>query len=108
MEGTINCNRDGLMYTSIPQNGENWHVTVDGKEVEATLIGNCMMALELTEGEHEIVFTYKNSAFHLGCCITILSVLILALAFLFFYRDFVQVMKNKFRTNPQTPAENKE
>ena len=108
VEGTINCNRDGLMYTSIPQNGENWHVAVDGKEVKATLIGDCMMAVELTEGEHEIVFTYKNSACHLGACITILSVLILALAFLFFYRDFVQVMKNKFRTNPQTPAENKE
>ena len=34
VEGIIDCNRDGLLYTSIPQNG-NWKVLVDGEETLA-------------------------------------------------------------------------
>ena len=65
LEGTIRCDRDGLLYTSIPQNG-NWHVKVDGREVENVLVGDCMTAVELTQGEHTLVFTYRNRAFSLG------------------------------------------
>ena len=65
VQGIIDCNRDGLLYTSIPQNG-NWHVTVDGKPVETVLVGDCMAAVELTEGRHTVSFAYKNPAFSLG------------------------------------------
>ena len=63
--GTIDCNRDGLLYTSIPQNG-NWQVTVDGTPVETVLVGDCMAAVKLTEGEHFVEFRYRNPAFSLG------------------------------------------
>ena len=72
VQGTINCNRDGLLYTSIPFNG-NWIAEVDGKEAEIVLVGDAMMALELTEGTHTITFRYKNSAFTLGAVISALS-----------------------------------
>ena len=65
IEGIISCDRDGLLYTSIPQNG-NWEASVDGKEAQIRLVGDCMAALELTEGEHIVCFTYKNAAFSLG------------------------------------------
>lgn len=65
LEGTINCDRDGLLYTSIPQNG-NWKVTVDGEAAAAKLVGDCMVALDLTKGEHQVVFRYHNAAFSLG------------------------------------------
>ena len=65
VEGTILCDRDGLLYTSVPQNG-NWHVFVDGKETEVRLVGDCMVAVDLTEGTHSIVLRYKNRAFSLG------------------------------------------
>ena len=65
IEGTVSCDRDGLLYTSIPQNG-NWKATVDGKEARIKLVGECMAALDLTEGDHEIVFSYENPAFSLG------------------------------------------
>ena len=68
VEGTINCDRDGLLYTSIPQNG-NWSVTVDGKEAEIILVGNAMVGVELTKGTHEIRFVYKNKAFTTGLLI---------------------------------------
>ena len=77
VEGTIDCDRDGLLYTSIPQNG-NWSVTVDGKETEIKLVGDCMVAVELPQGQHTVAFTYHNAAFSLGWKVS----LICAAAFL--------------------------
>lgn len=73
--GTISCNRDGLLYTSIPYDG-NWKATVDGKEADIHLVGGVMVALELTEGEHEIVFTYENKSFTIGLIVSLVCLLI--------------------------------
>ena len=70
--GQITCDRDGLLYTSVPQNG-NWHVYVDGKKAEAVLIGDVMMGVKLTEGNHLVELKYKNSAFAWGWKISLLS-----------------------------------
>ncbi len=73
VEGTIQCNRDGLLYTSIPQNG-NWQVSVDGKPVDTVLIGDAMIGVPLAKGGHTVTFRYHNAAFSLGwkislvCC----------------------------------------
>ena len=75
LEGTISCNRDGLLYTSIPQNG-NWSVEVDGEEAVITLVGECMVAVELQQGEHTVSFRYENKAFSLGWKITLLCFLL--------------------------------
>jgi len=85
VSGTITCDRDGLMYTSIPQNG-NWKATVDGEPAEIVLVGNAMIGVMLTEGEHHITFTYHNSAFTVGCIVTIVSLLL----FLWLYRSNYQ------------------
>ena len=85
VEGTINCNRDGLLYTSIPQNG-NWHAEVDGQEQEITLVGDCMIGLELTQGAHTLRFVYRNDAFRLSCIITGVSAGIFLLLVIVFYR----------------------
>ena len=74
--GTISCDRDGLLYTSIPQNG-NWSVLVDGQEADIVLVGNCMIGIPLAEGQHSVIFWYENQAYNLGWKIT------LACAFLF-------------------------
>ena len=65
MQGTIHCDRNGILYTSIPQNG-NWTATVDGKEAQIVTIGNAMVGLLLSEGDHEVRFTYQNKAFTIG------------------------------------------
>jgi uncharacterized membrane protein YfhO len=62
------------MYTSVPDDG-NWNVTVDGKEAEIVLVGDAIISLELTDGEHEIIFTYKNQAFTYGALITFVCLL---------------------------------
>ena len=63
--GNVDCNRDGLLYTSIPQNGY-WSATVDGEPAEIILVGGAMIGLELTEGTHDVSFSYHNTAFSLG------------------------------------------
>lgn len=70
VSGTIQCDRDGLLYTSIPQNG-NWSVRVDGKRQELKLVGDVMCAVPLTAGSHEVTFLYDNSAFRLGWMISL-------------------------------------
>ena len=71
VEGSIRCDRDGLLYTSVPQNG-NWHLYVDGQETEPTLVGDCMISVPLTQGEHSIVLKYRNRAFEFGSILTLL------------------------------------
>ena len=53
--GEIACDRDGLLYTSIPQNG-NWTVWVDNEPAEIVLVGDVMAAVDLTEGHHTVRF----------------------------------------------------
>ena len=74
VEGTIDCDRDGLLYTSIPNDG-NWKAMVDGEEAELVLVGDAMIGLDLTEGSHEIVFVYENAAFTYGALISVFSLL---------------------------------
>ena len=92
ISGVIDCNRDGLLYTSVPQCGNerteqtvdeegkvhkattspegNWVVYVDGVKVDNVLVGNCMVAVELTEGAHTVELRYENKAFNYGCAIS--------------------------------------
>ena len=81
LTGTIDCNRDGLLYTSIPQDG-NWHIYVDGEEAEPVLVGDVMLGVRLEEGQHEITFRYRNQAFAWGWKISFGSAALLAAIFL--------------------------
>ena len=71
VKGMINCDRDGLLYVSIPQNG-NREVKVDGKPAQIQLVGDCMLGVPLTEGQHLIEYTYHNGAFALGWKVSLL------------------------------------
>lgn len=83
IDGTIDCKRDGVLYTSIPQNG-NWFAEIDGKPAETVTIGNAMVGLLLSEGNHTIRFIYRNPSFSLGwkislcCLITFAAIAFLA------------------------------
>ena len=77
VSGTVDCNRDGLLYTSIPQNG-NWFALVDGVPAETVAVGEAMVGVQLTEGNHQITFEYRNEAFDWGWKISLVCVLIFA------------------------------
>ena len=97
VEGIIDCNRDGLLYTSIPQNG-NWHAYVDGQEAPIILIGDCMIGVELKEGMHTVTFRYRNEAFSLGWKITALCAVILLVLIQVVYKpDWKKLLSGKNR-----------
>jgi len=75
--GVIDCDRAGLLYTSVPQNG-NWTVEVDGEEAEAVLTGDVMVGVMLTEGEHEVELRYRNRAFSWGWKISLVCAAVFA------------------------------
>lgn len=94
VEGTVTCDRDGLLYTSVPQNG-NWRIYVDGTEAEPKLVGNCMISVELTQGEHTVQLRYKNQAFSLGWKVSLLSALIFGGISWYAYRPELEKRKKK-------------
>lgn len=79
--GTINVTESGVLLLSIPYDA-GWMVKVDGVETEIRAWKDAFMAVELTEGEHCIEFTYCPAGFRAGLAISSVSVLI-ALAILF-------------------------
>ncbi len=85
VEGSITCDRDGLLYASIPQNG-NWSVLVDGEEAEIRLVGDVMIGVELTEGEHTITYVYHNAAFSLGWKISLACAALLGQLYVLVYK----------------------
>ena len=95
VEGTIECGRDGLLYTSIPQNG-NWFVYVDGEEAEIRLVGEAMVAVELTEGSHTVKFVYENRAFQLGWKISLGCLAVFALLAVIVYKPGIRVRRGKY------------
>lgn len=95
LNGKISCNRDGILYTSIPQNG-NWNVLVDGHKTETVTIGNTMIGVLLTEGDHDLEFIYYNSALYVGAIITFLSAIAFITIFFFIYYPFNNRRKGKY------------
>ena len=96
VEGTITCDRDGLLYASIPQNG-NWSVLVDGEKAEIRLVGDCMIGVELSRGEHSVTYVYRNAAFSLGWKISLLcTAVFLSLYFTLYRPKLPKHTKGKF------------
>ena len=96
VEGTIHCDRDGVLYTSIPQNG-NWSATVDGEPAQTVLIGDAMLGLILSEGDHTVSLTYHNSAFSLGWKISLGGLFLLAGLACWEYRHLFKRSKGKYQ-----------
>ena len=95
IEGTITCDREGLLYTSIPQNG-NWKAEVDGQEAEITLVGECMTAVRLSPGSHKVRFTYENKAVSLGWKLSLgCGLLFLLLVQIFYKPDWKHLIPKK-------------
>ena len=82
--GTIDCDRDGLLYSSVPQDG-SWHVLVDGQEADITLVGDVMVAVPLTAGEHTVEYVYENRSFSIGWKVSAICLLLLGITAPIYY-----------------------
>lgn len=77
LEGTVDANRDGLLYTSIPYE-KGWSVQVDGKDAEVVAVGGGVCAVKLTKGVHTVKFSYVPDGFTVGMAALILALVIFA------------------------------
>ena len=83
--GTVDCDRDGLLYTSVPNDG-NWFVEVDGQPSKITLVGGAMIGVSLSQGTHTVTLTYRNAAFSLGWKVSLACAAVFLLLALTVYR----------------------
>ena len=77
-KGTISAPDSCVMFTSIPYS-DGWTVTVDGKRADTVRIGDALLGVYLTAGEHTVVMNYHTSGFPLGITLTIVGIILLVL-----------------------------
>jgi len=102
--GDISCNRDGILYTSIPQNG-NWSAFVDGKPADIVLIGDAMIGLLLSEGGHSVEFRYHNPDFSLGWKVSLICVILFGILYIAVYKPRPPKGKFEITRNTVTPED---
>lgn len=84
LTGTVDATHDGLLYTSIPDDG-NWVVTVDGNPVTPERVLGVMLGIRLDKGSHIVTFRYCNHAFQVGCVVSGAALALLILLTLLVY-----------------------
>lgn len=78
LNGTVNAESDGLLLLTIPFDS-GWTAEVDGQDVPIQSVGNALMALSLTKGEHVISLAYIPEGFGKGLAISLASLTVLLL-----------------------------
>ena len=73
---TVTNSEQSFATFTIPYHS-GWSVTVDGKKQEVKKALGFFIGVSLTEGEHEIVWSYTPPGLHLGMFISISSLLLL-------------------------------
>lgn len=73
IEGTVVAKKDGVLMTSIPYE-KGWSAYVDGEKVDVQAISKAFCAIDVSQGEHTIVFKYTPYGFVLGCTVSVLSI----------------------------------
>ena len=77
LEGMINMEQAGTMFTSIPFD-EGWRLTVDGNAWETREIFDTFLAIDLEAGSHSIVLEYEPMGLRPGAVITACSAVFVA------------------------------
>lgn len=78
ISGTVESKTDGVLYISMPYY-EGFKAYVDGKEQDIVLIGDTMIGISVTAGEHKIELKYTPRGFVPGIILSISGVVILVL-----------------------------
>ena len=85
ISGTVNSDIGGILYTSIPYD-KGWTVMIDGKEAsdsDIIKIGDALLSVKISKGQHDISFRYTPKGFTVGIIISVVSLLITLLYFLY-------------------------
>lgn len=74
IECNVNAKINGMLYTSIPYY-KGFKVYVDEKKVEPAIIGNALLGVKLSKGEHKIKITYFPYGLYIGGIISLCGVM---------------------------------
>ena len=75
IEGTITAEEDGMCIISVPYE-KGWTVTVDGRKKDIQLLEDCMIAVPLSEGEHQIELKFVPNGMIPGIVMTVCGLII--------------------------------
>lgn len=82
ISGTIHADEDGIMMTSIPAM-DGFTVYVDGEKTEFETIGEALIGVPLSAGDHKVEFKYITPYFKQGLIVSLMGVMIFILICLF-------------------------
>jgi len=71
---SMEAEKDEYAFFSIPYD-TGWHASVNGSKVEIINI-NGLMAIPITQGSNQIVFTYHNIYFYIGIVMSVIGILL--------------------------------
>ena len=79
LTGKLHADRDGELLITIPYD-RNWTCRVDGEIVPADCIGEALMGLPVTAGDHEIRLDYMPDGMKTGAVLSILCAVLMAVS----------------------------
>jgi len=79
LDGDINVREDGILMTSIPDNG--WWVYVDGVRKKPVTVMNGMIGVPITTGKHIVHLEYHTPGLMLGLIISLSSISLLGILY---------------------------
>ena len=77
-KGTVSASDACVMFTSIPYS-DGWKVTVDGKKADTIRIGDALLGLYLTPGNHTVTMDYSSGGLPVGIILSLAGILLLVL-----------------------------
>ena len=83
IKGKLTASEDGVIYTSINYD-TGWSVYIDGekvKEDDILAIGDALLGVSVTKGEHTVTFKYMPDGLILGAIVSLLALITLIVLF---------------------------
>ena len=85
VSGKITASEDGILLLTIPFN-DGWSISVDDSPADLMEIGGALTGVHLVAGEHQIEMRFTPPGFSFGILLSLFSVLLTIVIFLFFCR----------------------
>ncbi|MDD6147268.1 MAG: YfhO family protein [Oscillospiraceae bacterium] len=101
IEGRIDCERDGVLLTTIPYDG-GWKIYIDGHETEVHKAARYLCSAYITAGEHEITMKYTIPGIKAGFAVS-LAAMALSVLFLLAENKKKSLKKSGINTMENQP-----
>ena len=74
-EGLVQADDSGWLVTSLPYD-ENFHITVDGKEIQPERLNTAFLGIHIHEGKHQVKIWYESSGSQAGLLLSGVAVVV--------------------------------